>query len=106
MDNIESKHLYDFGEIHSRSVFFEKKDIDQSIKIIKLSNIILSDYLEIFKDPCIKTNRYFKDCVNDSSKESPYVYPIDRQIVFIKYDSKNMKYMYICSTCATSWKNI
>lgn len=30
---------------------------------------------------------------------------IDREIIFIKYDSVNMKYLYICSTCNTSWKS-
>lgn len=30
---------------------------------------------------------------------------INREIIFIKYDSVNMKYLYICSTCNTSWKN-
>ena len=29
----------------------------------------------------------------------------DREIIFIKYDYVNMKYLYICSTCNTSWKN-
>lgn len=28
-----------------------------------------------------------------------------REIIFIKYDPLNMKYLYICSTCNTSWKN-
>ena len=30
---------------------------------------------------------------------------IKPEIIFIKYDSINMKYLYICSTCNTSWKN-
>lgn len=28
----------------------------------------------------------------------------DREIITIRYDDKNMKYMYLCSTCDTVWK--
>ena len=27
-----------------------------------------------------------------------------REIIFIRYDDKNMKYVYLCSTCDTVWK--
>jgi hypothetical protein len=29
---------------------------------------------------------------------------VDREIIFIKFDNANMKYLYMCSTCGTSWK--
>jgi hypothetical protein len=29
---------------------------------------------------------------------------VDREIIFIKFDNSNMKYLYMCSTCGTSWK--
>ena len=28
-----------------------------------------------------------------------------REIIFMKYDPINLKYLYICSTCKTTWKN-
>jgi DNA-directed RNA polymerase subunit M/transcription elongation factor TFIIS len=28
----------------------------------------------------------------------------DREIIYIRYDDKNMKYVYLCSTCNTVWK--
>ena len=28
---------------------------------------------------------------------------VDREIIFIKFDNSNMKYLYMCSTCGTSW---
>jgi len=31
---------------------------------------------------------------------------IEREVIFIKYDNVNLKYLYICSTCNSSWKNI
>lgn len=29
---------------------------------------------------------------------------VDREIIFMKFDNSNMKYLYMCSTCGTSWK--
>ena len=29
---------------------------------------------------------------------------IPREIIYIRYDDKNMKYVYLCSTCDTVWK--
>ena len=28
-----------------------------------------------------------------------------REIIYIRYDSKNMKYVYLCSSCKTVWEN-
>ena len=28
----------------------------------------------------------------------------EREIIFIRYDDTNMKYVYLCSTCDTVWK--
>jgi len=28
----------------------------------------------------------------------------DREIIYIRYDDVNMKYVYLCSTCDTVWK--
>ena len=30
---------------------------------------------------------------------------VDREIIFIKYDPDNLKYLYLCSACTTSWKS-
>jgi DNA-directed RNA polymerase subunit M/transcription elongation factor TFIIS len=34
------------------------------------------------------------------------VHPADneREIIYIRYDTTNMKYIYLCSTCDTVWK--
>ncbi len=29
---------------------------------------------------------------------------IEREIIYIRYDDTNMKYIYLCSTCDTVWK--
>ncbi len=37
------------------------------------------------------------DC-NTNREDEP------REIIYIRYDDKNMKYVYLCSTCDTVWK--
>jgi len=29
---------------------------------------------------------------------------VEREIIYIRYDETNMKYVYVCSTCDTVWK--
>ena len=43
-----------------------------------------------FKETTIQCNTYIKP---------------PREIIFIKYDALNMKYLYLCSVRSTSWKN-
>ena len=31
--------------------------------------------------------------------------PVDNEIIFMKYNDKELKYMYICSHCKSSWTN-
>ena len=28
----------------------------------------------------------------------------EREIIYIRYDHDNLKYLYLCSTCDTCWK--
>ena len=37
------------------------------------------------------------DCATNKDKEQ-------REILYIRYDNINMKYVYLCSTCDTVWK--
>jgi DNA-directed RNA polymerase subunit M/transcription elongation factor TFIIS len=37
------------------------------------------------------------DCLTNT-KDAP------REIIYIRYDDSNMKYVYLCSTCDTVWK--
>jgi aspartate carbamoyltransferase regulatory subunit len=29
---------------------------------------------------------------------------VEREIIYIRYDDSNMKYIYLCSTCDTVWQ--
>ncbi len=38
------------------------------------------------------------DCATNKDKDVP------REIIYMRYDNTNMKYVYICSTCDSVWK--
>lgn len=38
---------------------------------------------------------------NDTSAEPK----VEKEIIYIRYDDTNMKYMYVCAICNTQWKN-
>ena len=37
------------------------------------------------------------DCESNSDEEK-------REVIYIRYDDTNMKYIYLCAVCNTSWK--
>jgi DNA-directed RNA polymerase subunit M/transcription elongation factor TFIIS len=41
-------------------------------------------------------------CPNQHCKTNTEDSP--REIIYIRYDDRNMKYVYLCSTCDTVWK--
>ena len=41
-------------------------------------------------------------CSNDKCIEEN----ANKQIIYIKYDSKNMKYLYVCDNCGKTWKQV
>ena len=48
--------------------------------------------------------------INDLYREDNNIYCskvkiIEHNVIFIKYDHVNMKYLYLCTNCNTSWKN-
>jgi DNA-directed RNA polymerase subunit M/transcription elongation factor TFIIS len=47
------------------------------------------------------------DCPNekcDSNSKDAKI-KVEREVIYIRYDDTNMKYMYVCAICNTSWKN-
>lgn len=86
------------------------KDSDLSIENVTVSKIQLKKSQQEFSHII---NKYTKldptlprvtkilcpnaDC--DTNKEDT-----PREIIYIRYDNQNMKYVYLCSTCDTVWK--
>ena len=44
--------------------------------------------------------------VNPEWSEKYGISPIQREVVFMKYDNTNHKYLYMCCTCGASWTNM
>ena len=53
--------------------------------------------------PTIKNNQNIKcpkeDCRSNTDDS------VDSEILYIKYDSESMKYLYVCKECQTKWTN-
>lgn len=105
---LRDENLLDYNEIHLKNnVFFDFSKIKKQSVLLKFKQDLSIDKLSnIFSEEKIQFNPYLKDCLIDFNGNDVYISPITTQVVFIKYDTNNMKYMYICSTCSTSWKNI
>ena len=43
-------------------------------------------------------------CPNNECTTNHPDTPTPREIIYIRYDDSNMKYIYLCSTCDTVWK--
>jgi DNA-directed RNA polymerase subunit M/transcription elongation factor TFIIS len=43
-------------------------------------------------------------CPNSECATNHTDNPESREIIYIRYDDQNMKYVYLCSTCNTVWK--
>jgi DNA-directed RNA polymerase subunit RPC12/RpoP len=44
-------------------------------------------------------------CPNNSCKTNDKQNPDSKEVIYINYDSDNMKYLYVCCKCKTAWKN-
>ncbi len=65
------------------TVLIEVKQITHKTKLMtKYNNLVLDDYK-----------------MNTSEFSNP-----KQEVIYIKYDAINMKYLYICVNCGTSWK--
>jgi hypothetical protein len=87
----------------------------------QVENIFINDRDKIEKSIRVKLTKYIILFNNDTSKqlfeekynnhtENGYLLKIvkyekpRKEVIYIKYDSINMKYLYICANCGTSWK--
>ncbi len=56
-------------------------------------------------DPTLPRTKAIKcpnhDCDTNKTGDAE---SIDKEIIYIRYDDMNMKYIYLCSSCNTTWK--
>jgi DNA-directed RNA polymerase subunit M/transcription elongation factor TFIIS len=43
-------------------------------------------------------------CPSKNNGESKDSVPVENDIIYLRYDDNNLKYVYICSNCNTVWK--
>jgi len=84
-----------------------KDEIEKDKEIVYKSNIslnvdeVLNENMNLKYDntlPYIANNPNFQ-CINKECKAKT------SKIKYIKFDSENMKYLYICDTCGQKWTN-
>ncbi len=52
------------------------------------------------------TLRRIKDPLINCPNENCNAPDDKKQVIYIKYDNKNMKYLYVCEHCGETWKQI
>ena len=84
-------------------------------------NLLTTDNVCVSKTNLKKSDQSFNHIINKFTKYDPTLPRITkilcpnpdcptntkdvaREIIYIRYDDTNMKYVYLCSTCDTVWK--
>ena len=83
--------------------------------------LLATDNVCISKTLIKKNDQSFNHIINEYTKLDPTLPRInkilcpnpecstntqntDREIIYVRYDDTNMKYIYLCSTCSTIWQ--
>jgi len=73
----------------------------QLIKNDQKYKYIINKYTKL--DPTLPRTNAIK-CPNQSCKSNHEDSNIDKEIIYIRYDDSNVKYVYVCSVCEFIWK--
>ena len=66
-------------------------------------NHIVNEYTKL--DPTLPRTKNIK-CPNEKCNEDGETKSTENnEIIYLRYDNDNMKYIYLCSNCNYSWKN-
>jgi len=74
-----------------------------SDELFTLLNINEHEILVTFNNSDNYNTFLQSELINKDLIIKKYVKP-SREIIFIKFDKDNLKYLYLCSTCRTTWK--
>lgn len=55
------------------------------------------------EDPTLPRIKTIK-CPNSKCKSNTDTENVEREVIYIRYDDENMKYIYVCGVCDTTWK--
>lgn len=95
--NSEKSILFDFLSSEPFNITQDKYTL---IDVNTDELLITFDLEEDFNKLSIKNHIEISETkINVKKYQKP-----DREIIFMKYDNKNLKFLYMCSTCRTTWK--
>lgn len=111
-------------------MFYIKLNMDDENELIYYcrkcgneTNELVENNVIVSKTNVIKQNKNFKHIINEYTKLDPTLPHIDTipcpnkecicntdesvkyDLIYIRYDETNMKYIYICNHCNYNWKN-
>ena len=99
---------------YCRKCGFEDDSISSNINNLCVSKTHISENTNVYSqvinkytkfDPTLPRVNNLKcpnnDCMTNSKEESKVK---EREIIYIRYDDKNMKYVYLCPECDHVWK--
>lgn len=117
----------EFCELCSNMIYIKNDDENNLVKyckhcnfsnVIKESKCIKLSETVYYEDDLLYNQNINKYLRNDPTlrrirdpniqcpnKDNCNVEPENEQILYIKYDSKNMKYLYVCDHCGYIWKD-
>jgi DNA-directed RNA polymerase subunit M/transcription elongation factor TFIIS len=90
---ISKTHIKKTTEIY-KNIINEYTKLDPTLPRIK--NMLCPN------EEC-NSNNEAKDETKDETKDEAKKYP---EIIYLRYDNNNMKYIYLCSECDYTWTNI
>ena len=68
-----------------------------------IHNSIINEYTKL--DPTLPRTKNIK-CPNEKCNDNGETKSTENnEIIYLRYDNDNMKYIYLCSNCNYSWKN-
>ena len=91
----------------------DNKDLDLNFHRIKLTNLIVFFNKKEFLDKLYNqefTNKLNEDEIvetydlKDPTNSQTIEDILKKEVIYIKYDHINMRYLYICTKCSESWK--
>ena len=119
---IQNQETKDYNNLiyYCRKCGFEDDNISKNISNLCVSKTHVLNNTELYSqvinkytklDPTLPRINNIKcpnvECVtNKESKEkSDSDTNVENEIIYIRYDDTNMKYVYLCCNCDTVWKN-
>jgi len=116
---IQNQETKDYNNLiyYCRKCGFEYDNISKNISNLCVSKTHVLNNTELYSqvinkytklDPTLPRINNIKcpnvECVTnkESKSDSPKV---ENEIIYIRYDDTNMKYVYLCCNCDTVWKN-